>query len=88
MWGYGLSFSSRLEMQSALERVAEQGDSPVAITEQDVKVSRVLLPGYGAGNWEALTSNRKYVLRPIANQYREGKLKRTHDRELKDPEIL
>jgi len=39
------------------------------------------------GIWEALISKIKYVLKPIANQYREGKLKRTLDRELKDSEI-
>jgi hypothetical protein len=39
------------------------------------------------GSWEALTPKTKYVLNPIANEYREGKLKRTPDREFKDPEI-
>ena len=49
-------------------------------------VSRVLYFGYNAGMQEALTPNSKYVLSPIANKYREGKLKRTLNRESKDPE--
>ena len=36
------------------------------------------------GNWGTLTSKTKYVSKPIANEYREGKLKSTLDRELKD----
>ncbi len=67
MWGFGPPFSSRLEMRSLLESSTIQGDSPVAVTEQNVEVSRVVFLGYGAWNWEALTSNRKYVSRPIAN---------------------
>ena len=39
------------------------------------------------GIWGTLTSKAKYVSKPIANEYREGKLKRTLDRELKVPEI-
>ena len=38
-------------------------------------------------NRRALTSKTKYVSSPIANQYREGKLKRTLNRESKAPEI-
>ncbi len=38
------------------------------------------------GIWEAVTSNSKYFPRPIAYEYREGTLKRTLDRELKEPE--
>ena len=37
--------------------------------------------------WGTLTSKTKYVSSPIVNKYREGKLKRTLDRELKVPEI-
>ena len=36
------------------------------------------------GTWGTLTSKTKYVSSPIANEYREGKLKRTLDREFKD----
>ena len=50
-------------------------------------VSRVLSLGNGAGIKEALTSKTKYVLKPIENKYREGKLKSTLDRESKEPEI-
>ena len=49
-------------------------------------VIRVLLPGYEAGIRGPLSSNPKYVSSPIANKYREGKLKSTHDRALKEPE--
>ena len=35
------------------------------------------------GIWEASTSNFKYMMSPIENKYREGKLKSTLDRELK-----
>ena len=34
--------------------------------------------------WEASTSNPKHFLKPIAHKYREGKLKSTRNRELKD----
>jgi|BEDMetMinimDraft_2_1075160.scaffolds.fasta_scaffold04441_3 hypothetical protein len=33
--------------------------------------------GFGVGSWGASTSKTKYSLRPIAHQYREGKLKST-----------
>ena len=66
MWGFGPSFRPRLRTRSALESATIKGDSPVVKSKTAVKVSRVLLPGYEAGNWETLTSNRKYVLRPIA----------------------
>lgn len=52
----------------------------------DVGSSRVLFLGYEAGIRGASTSNPKYVKSPIAHEYREGKLKRTRDRELKEPE--
>ncbi len=52
----------------------------------DVEVSRVPSPGYEAGSRRASTSNSKYVLSPIANEYREGKFKRTLNRESKEPE--
>ena len=52
-----------------------------------MEVSGVLLLETGVGIWEALTSKTKYVSNPIAYKYREGKLKRTPDRELKDSEI-
>ena len=84
MWGYGLPFSPRLSRKSLLERSAIEGDSPVFEDKQDVAVSGIPFLGNGMGTWEALTSNRKYVPRPIADKYREGKLKRTLDRELKD----
>jgi len=88
MWCFGPSFNPRLEMRSLLESSTIKGESPVAVTEQDVEVSRVVFLGYGAWKWEALTSNRKYVSRPIAYEYCEGQVKRTHDRESKDPETL
>lgn len=37
--------------------------------------------------WETLTSNAKYVVSPIAKEYREGTLKRTLNRESKELEI-
>jgi hypothetical protein len=83
---FGPPFKSRWETQSCLEWHAIQGDSPVAAPQQIVAVSRVLLPGNGAGMWGASTSNPKYVSSPIEYKYREGKLKRTPDREFKDPE--
>jgi hypothetical protein len=52
----------------------------------DVEVSRVLPPGYEVGRWGASTSNSKHVLSPIANEYREGKFKRSLSRELTEPE--
>jgi hypothetical protein len=52
-----------------------------------LEISRVLPLGNGVRIWGTLTSKTKYVSSPIANKYREGKLKRTLDRELKVPEI-
>ena len=52
----------------------------------DVRASRVLPLGYEVGKWEALTSNSKYVSSPIANEYSDGKFKRTLSRELTEPE--
>jgi hypothetical protein len=83
---FGPPFTSRWEMRSRLEWRAIQGDSPVAATQQMVESPRVLFLGNGAGIWEASTSNPKYVSSPIADKYREGTLKRTPDREFKDPE--
>ena len=88
MWGYGPSFNLRFSRKSFLERNTIEGDSPVFEDKKDVTVSRIPFLGNGVGNWEALTSNRKYVPRPIAYEYREGKLKRTRDRESKEPETL
>jgi len=85
MWCFGPSFNPRLEMRSLLESSTKQGDSPVAVTEQDVEVSRVVFLGYGAWNWEALTSNCKYVSRPIANQYREGNVEKNPWQGVKRP---
>ena len=86
MWCCGPSFSPRLASRTFLERKVAEGENPVGKAEKDVKVSRVLPPGYGVGNWEASTSNRKYVESPIVYKYREGTLKRTHNRESKEPE--
>ncbi len=47
---------------------------------------RVLRIGICVERRGALTPNIKNVLRPIANEYREGKLKSTLGRELKAPE--
>jgi hypothetical protein len=47
----------------------------------DVEVSRVLPPGYEVGIWGSSTSNSKYVPSPIVHEYREGKFKRTLNRE-------
>jgi hypothetical protein len=71
-----------------LEKCAREGDSPVVDNERDEEVSRVPSLGNGVGSWEASTSNRKYVKSPIEYQYREGKLKRTRDREFKEPETI
>ena len=82
----GLSFHLNLSTQSLLESSTIEGDSPVEEDEKGLTVSRVSSIGYLARIWEASTSNPKYVLSPIADKYREGKLKRTLGRELKDPE--
>ena len=50
-------------------------------------MSGVLLLGNEVRIWGTLTSKTKYVSKPIENKYREGKLKRTLDRESKVPEI-
>jgi hypothetical protein len=81
-----LPFSPNQNSWSCLERHTIQGDSPVDKILEDVVVSWVLLVGYLAGIWVALTSNSKYSTRPIAYEYSDGKLKRTPNRELKDSE--
>ena len=78
---FGPSFSPRIATLSLLERSATESDSLVRVVMQDVTSSRVLFLGYETGMRELSTSNLKYVLRPIVHKYREGKLKRTHDRE-------
>ena len=70
--------------RSLLERSTIQGESPVEVNRVVVRVSRVLYLEIGVGIWGALISKTKYVLRPIAYQYREGTLKRTRSRVLKD----
>lgn len=83
---FGPPFTSRWETRSRLEWRAIQGDSPLAAPQQMVASPRVLFLGNGAGIRGASTSNPKYVLSPIAYKYREGTLKRTRDREFKEPE--
>ena len=73
--------------RSLLESNTVQGDSPVEERKKVLEVSRVLLLENEVRIWGALTSKTKHVSKPIENQYREGTLKRTLDREFKDPEI-
>ena len=49
-------------------------------------VSRVSPLGYEVRIQEASTSNSKNVSSPIAHKYSDGKLKRTLNRESKEPE--
>ena len=67
--------------RSALESATKEGDSPVVEATMVLGISGIGHPGYDVRRWEALTSNPKYLRRPIAYKYREGKLKRTRDRE-------
>jgi hypothetical protein len=69
-----------------LEYSTIKGYSPVCECKKDVAVSRVVFFGYRARIRGASTPNTKYVLNPIANEYRVGKLKRTLSRDLKEPE--
>ena len=67
-------FSSR----RSLERVTVEGESPVGEREMapDTTLSTA---GHveSRGNMGGPPSKAKYPLRPIVNQYREGKVKRT-----------
>ena len=72
--------------QILLERRTIEGDSPVEKVWRILAVSRVAPIGYLARIRGASTSNLKYKMSPIAYQYCEGKLKSTHNRELKVPE--
>ena len=63
-----------------------RGWKPRRSKQTDESVSWVLHLGNDAGIWGILTSNPKHELRPIAYEYCEGKLKSTHNRELKVPE--
>lgn len=68
-------------MQSALERATKESDSLVAERNKGEGIPRVGRLGYGARRPQSLTANPKHSMSPIVNEYREGKLKRTHDRE-------
>ena len=61
-----------------LERTTEEGESPVGERE---RASGVLLSTTGheksCGKLGGPPSKAKYLLLPIVNKYREGKLKRT-----------
>ncbi len=68
MWCYKTAFTDLISgTQSCLERHALKCDSHVGVTEKILAVSWVLFTGYWVGIWEALTSNLKYNLSPIAN---------------------
>jgi len=67
MWCYKTQISYLLLIiQSFLKRNAKEGDSPVEKIRKELWVSWVVYIGNCAQNWEASTSNPKYVLSPIA----------------------
>ena len=63
-----------------------EGDNPVRVTEKGLVITWVTFTGYWTWIWEASTPNIKYILKPIANEYSDGKLKSTLNRKSKDPE--
>ena len=86
MWCCRTFFYPNQLIWTPLERGTAKGDSPVRVSWWILSVSWISYLGYGARNWESSTSNLKYFSRPIEQKYREGKLKRTLDRESKDLE--
>ena len=78
---FGPPFSFRIATLSLLKRSAIESYSLVREAMHGVASPRVLFLGYETGMRELSTSNLKHVLRPIVHKYREGKLKRTHNRE-------
>lgn len=83
---FGLVTSAIHMIRTHLERWTIEGESPVGVVWRVVISSRVPGVGIPSERRESETSNSKYSTRPIANKYHEGMLKRTRDRELKDPE--
>ena len=75
-----IGFASR----SGMERPAVEGDSPVS--ESDPTPDRVPeyhVEGLSCGNPGGPPSKAKYSWRPIVNEYREGKVKSTPIRGVK-----
>ena len=73
---------SNLETRSSLERDAKEGESPVEVSRKEI----VFFPEYspldsGLEDGSHRLPILNIVWSPIANKYREGKLKRTRDRE-------
>ena len=69
----------------SLERATTEGESPVFeknLFYTDIFLSRAG-PEKSRLNLGALTSKAKYCMRPIANKYREGKVKSIPVREMK-----
>lgn len=61
-------YTADRELEVPLERATREGESPVEVTGRgDFQDPRVGCIGYCARIWEALTSNPKYVPRPIAH---------------------
>lgn len=60
-----------------------EGYSPVEETWLAISISRVPRVGNPLGSRESETPNSKHYMRPIANKYHEGKLKRTRHKESK-----
>ena len=78
MWGCKTSSNSSHGKSKSLEKDTEEGDSPVDVTVQDTRRSILnTVPRKWCGKLGGSTPNPKYAPRPIAQQYREGKLKST-----------
>ncbi len=75
----GREVTNPLGSQTALERPARDGDSPVGDTERTSWIACPSTTGHvePRGKLGGPPSKAKYSLRPIAHKYREGKVKRT-----------
>ena len=72
-----------------MEKNVKEGENPVHVARltHPVCLRRVAYFGRGALMGGICPLKLNIGLRPIANKYREGKMKRTLERELKVPEI-
>ena len=72
--------------QSLLENNIIEGDNPVDENLMDLDGIKSIVHWILSKNLGISISNFKYSLSPIAKEYREGKLKRTRERVLKELE--
>ena len=71
--------------ENSLERLAEEGESPVLVVVRTGTTGSRVPRGKSSpvGSWGDHAPRLRYALRPIGNEYREGKVKSTPARGVK-----